>query len=67
MFQDANTFVPNNAKVEGVCKDGDAETLVLSFKEFSLEWAFLKVNLHTVRKPAVYLTPLVVGIDLSVA
>ncbi|CAG5059865.1 unnamed protein product [Parnassius apollo] len=39
---DANTFVPNNANVAGVCKEGDAETLVLSFKEFSLEWSFAK-------------------------
>ncbi|XP_026324612.1 lysosome-associated membrane glycoprotein 1 [Hyposmocoma kahamanoa] len=39
---DANTFVPNNANVGGVCKDSDAETLVLSFKEFSLEFAFAK-------------------------
>ncbi|XP_037293602.1 uncharacterized protein LOC115448719 [Manduca sexta] len=39
---DANTFVPNNANVGGMCKDGDAETLVLTFKEFSLEWFFAK-------------------------
>ncbi|XP_052747804.1 lysosome-associated membrane glycoprotein 1 [Galleria mellonella] len=39
---DANTFVPNNANVAGRCKEGDAETLVLSFKEFSLEFAFAK-------------------------
>ncbi|XP_068624356.1 uncharacterized protein [Battus philenor] len=39
---DANTFVPNNANVAGVCKEGDAETLILSFKEFSLEWSFAK-------------------------
>ncbi|CAG9790058.1 unnamed protein product [Diatraea saccharalis] len=39
---DANTFVPNNANVAGVCKEGDAETLIISFKEFSLEWYFAK-------------------------
>ncbi|KAL4706131.1 hypothetical protein ACJJTC_012930 [Scirpophaga incertulas] len=39
---DANTFVPNNANVAGTCKEGDAETLVLSFKEFSLELSFAK-------------------------
>ncbi|XP_028027581.1 lysosome-associated membrane glycoprotein 1 [Bombyx mandarina] len=39
---DANTFVPNNANVGGACKDGDAETLVLSFKDFTLEWFFAK-------------------------
>ncbi|XP_032524516.1 lysosome-associated membrane glycoprotein 1 [Danaus plexippus] len=39
---DANTFVPNNANVAGVCKESDVETLVLSFKEFSLEWTFDK-------------------------
>lgn len=49
-FQDANTFVPNNANVAGVCKDSDAETLVLSFKEFSLEFSFAKVSLFTALK-----------------
>lgn len=39
---DANTFVPNNAKVDGVCKYGDSETLSLSFKEFTLEMSFSK-------------------------
>ncbi|XP_072933730.1 uncharacterized protein [Epargyreus clarus] len=39
---DANTFVPNNANVAGACRESDAETLVLSFKEFSLEWSFAK-------------------------
>lgn len=39
---DANTFVPNNANVAGTCKESDAETLILSFKEFSLEWSFAK-------------------------
>ncbi|XP_026743475.1 uncharacterized protein LOC113505131 isoform X2 [Trichoplusia ni] len=39
---DANTFIPNNANVGGSCKDGDAATLVLSFKDFSLEWSFAK-------------------------
>lgn len=44
VFQDANTFVPNNAHVGGVCKDGDAETLSITFKEFSLDWYFAKVR-----------------------
>ncbi|XP_048488199.1 uncharacterized protein LOC105385071 isoform X2 [Plutella xylostella] len=39
---DANTFVPNSAKVDGTCRDGDAETFALSFKEFTLEWTFEK-------------------------
>ncbi|XP_050680403.1 uncharacterized protein LOC126976194 [Leptidea sinapis] len=39
---DANTFVPNNANVGGTCKEGDVESLVLSFKEFALEWTFAK-------------------------
>ncbi|XP_060807998.1 uncharacterized protein LOC106142109 isoform X2 [Amyelois transitella] len=39
---DANTFVPNNAVVSGVCKEGDAETLVITFKDFALEWSFAK-------------------------
>ncbi|KAI8433631.1 hypothetical protein MSG28_015639 [Choristoneura fumiferana] len=39
---DANTFVPNNAKVEGECKEGDSERLVISFKEFTLEFSFAK-------------------------
>lgn len=39
---DANTFVPNNANVGGTCKDGDAQTLVLTFKDFTLEWSFAK-------------------------
>ncbi|KAL0859947.1 hypothetical protein ABMA27_010267 [Loxostege sticticalis] len=39
---DANTFVPNNVNVNGACKQSDAETLVLSFKEFALEWSFAK-------------------------
>ncbi|XP_063390357.1 uncharacterized protein LOC134675942 [Cydia fagiglandana] len=39
---DANTFVPNNANVGGVCKEGDAEQLVISFKEFTLEFSFAK-------------------------
>ncbi|KAI5633833.1 lysosome-associated membrane glycoprotein (Lamp) domain-containing protein [Phthorimaea operculella] len=39
---DANTFVPNNANVAGVCKEGDAETLTLTFKEFALEFNFAK-------------------------
>ncbi|GBP26315.1 hypothetical protein EVAR_95486_1 [Eumeta japonica] len=39
---EADTFVPNNAKVDGNCRDGDAETLSLSFKEFTLEWSFAK-------------------------
>ncbi|CAG4975245.1 lysosome-associated membrane glycoprotein 5 [Colias croceus] len=39
---DANTFVPNNANVAGSCKEADIETLVLSFKEFALEWTFAK-------------------------
>ncbi|XP_046974621.1 lysosome-associated membrane glycoprotein 1 [Vanessa cardui] len=39
---DANTFVPNNANVAGACKESDLETLVLSFKEFSLEMVFAK-------------------------
>lgn len=43
-FQDANTFVPNSAKVDGTCRDGDAETFALSFKEFTLEWTFEKVR-----------------------
>ncbi|XP_061724930.1 uncharacterized protein LOC133530890 [Cydia pomonella] len=39
---DANTFVPNNANVGGVCKEGDAEQLVISFKDFTLEFSFAK-------------------------
>ncbi|CAH0598787.1 unnamed protein product [Chrysodeixis includens] len=39
---DANTFIPNNANVGGSCKDSDAATLVLSFKDFALEWSFAK-------------------------
>ncbi|XP_052742742.1 lysosome-associated membrane glycoprotein 1 [Bicyclus anynana] len=39
---DANTFVPNNANVAGACKESDLEVLVLSFKEFALEWTFAK-------------------------
>lgn len=44
-FQDANTFVPNNANVAGTCKESDAETLLLTFKDFSLEWSFAKVSI----------------------
>ena len=43
-FQDANTFVPNNANVAGVCKESDAETLLLTFKDFALEFSFSKVS-----------------------
>uniref|UniRef100_A0A2A4KA13 Lysosome-associated membrane glycoprotein 2-like luminal domain-containing protein n=1 Tax=Heliothis virescens TaxID=7102 RepID=A0A2A4KA13_HELVI len=39
---DANTFVPNNANVAGTCKESDAETLVLTFKDFALEFSFSK-------------------------
>ncbi|XP_063370569.1 uncharacterized protein LOC134658832 isoform X2 [Cydia amplana] len=39
---DANAFVPNNANVGGVCKEGDAEQLVISFKDFALEFSFAK-------------------------
>ncbi|XP_049882324.1 uncharacterized protein LOC126378169 [Pectinophora gossypiella] len=39
---DANTFVPNSASVGGVCKESDAETLTLTFKEFVLEFSFDK-------------------------
>ncbi|XP_063370568.1 uncharacterized protein LOC134658832 isoform X1 [Cydia amplana] len=39
---EANTFVPNNANVGGVCKEGDAEQLVISFKDFTLEFSFAK-------------------------
>ncbi|XP_047999937.1 uncharacterized protein LOC125237048 [Leguminivora glycinivorella] len=39
---DANTFVPNNANVGGVCKEGDAEQLIISFKDFTLEFSFAK-------------------------
>ncbi|KAH9630989.1 hypothetical protein HF086_010375 [Spodoptera exigua] len=39
---DANTFVPNNANVAGACKESDAETLLLTFKDFALEFSFSK-------------------------
>lgn len=43
--------MPNNANVGGVCKEADAETLLITFKDFALEFSFAKVRQKEVFEP----------------